>query len=85
MNKQRWLGGHQTWALAVESHVSMPNLLKHDLICQGHQKYGKKNTIESSLIVINHKPAVTDIWLNENIEGQFDLDLISQGRYKCGK
>ncbi len=37
------------------------------------------DTIESSLIVINHKPvslAVTEIWLNENIEGQIDLDLI---------
>ena len=45
----------------------------------------QENTIESSLIVINHKPAVTKIWLNEKIEGQFDLDLISQGHYKCGK
>ena len=39
-------------------------------------------------LVINHKSVslmVTEIWLIEIFEGQFDLDLISQGHHKYGE
>ncbi len=42
----------------------------------------------SSLTVINNKSVslmVTGIWPIEILEGQFDLDLLSQGHHKCGE
>ncbi len=46
------------------------------------------NAVTSSLIVINHKAVsitVTEIWPVENFQGQFDVDLVSQGHHKYAK
>ena len=46
-----------------------------------------KYTMTSSITVVNHKSVslmIAEIWQTENFQGQFDLDLISQGHPKDG-